>query len=207
MDIVKICKQYSLLSPERLLNNMESTRLVDAGKIPGDIVEVGVFKGGSMLSMMLTCTEPRDFYLYDTFEGMTPPIDADVDLTGKKASDILEQVMCYAGIEEVKRNIFAHTEVPSERIHFVKGDILKNEVFPQKIAILRIDTDWYESTKYELEHFYPLVSEGGVIIIDDYGHWKGCRKAVDEFIAGKDITLIPIDYTGVYFVKNLRRDL
>jgi O-methyltransferase len=201
MDTVSICKQYSALSNERLINNIESIRMVDAGKIPGDIVEVGVWRGGSILAMMLTCTEPRDFYLYDTFEGMTPPIDADVDYIGRKASDIFEKVKCDAGIEEVKRNIFAHAEVPSERIHFVQGDILKNEVFPSKIAVLRLDTDWYESTKYELEHFYPLVSEGGVIIIDDYGHWKGCRKAVDEFIADKDITLTRVDYTGVYFVK------
>ena len=74
---------------------------------------------------------------------------------------------------------------------------------PSGIALLRLDTDWYESTKHELEHLYPLLVSGGVIIIDDYGHWKGAKKAVDEYIKDNNLPLLlnRIDYTGRIGIK------
>jgi hypothetical protein len=87
-------------------------------------------------------------------------------------------------------------------VQYHVGDILKNTYYPERIALLRLDTDWYESTAHELAKFYDLVVPGGVVIIDDYGHWAGARKAVDEFLATRpEITLQQIDYTGVYFIK------
>jgi len=74
---------------------------------------------------------------------------------------------------------------------------------PGKIALLRLDTDWYESTAHELKHLYPLLVPGGVIIIDDYGHWEGARKAVDEYITAEKLPLLlnRIDYTGRIGIK------
>jgi len=200
-NLIDLCKNYSMISRERFLNNINSVEYIENNKIEGDIVEIGVWKGGSMLSMILSTKSNRDFYLYDTFEGMTEPTDLDLDYSNTPAKLILNDVKCLSTLDEVKENIYKHTD-KRENIHFIKGDILLNKTFPSKIALLRLDTDWYESTKYELENFYTLVSDGGVIIIDDYGHWKGCRKAVDEFIKDKNINLIPVDYTGVYFIKN-----
>jgi O-methyltransferase len=99
----------------------------------------------------------------------------------------------------VQRNISSHTSiVPNYHV----GDIVETIKVPSPIAVLRLDTDWYESTKFELETFYPHVSPGGYVIIDDYGHWKGCKQAVDEFLAlNPGITLTTIDYTGRYFIK------
>ena len=175
--------------------------------IKGDIVEIGVWKGGSILSMMLTyqcfkSDSDTKFHLYDTFEGMTPPDLYDVDYRGNTASVLLSQnrATCICNLESVKKNISSNTNlIPI----YHKGDILKNTFIPDKIAILRLDTDWYESTKYELDTFYNNVVTGGIVIIDDYGHWKGSKKAVDEFIfKNPSIKLNKIDYTGVFFFKN-----
>lgn len=110
---------------------------------------------------------------------------------------------CISHLDEVKTNIENNIHIPKNNIHYIVGDITKTQTFPDKIAILRLDTDFYESTSFELAHFYEKVSSGGYIIIDDYGHWKGCRKAVDEFlIKHPEIKLHIIDYTGVYFIKS-----
>jgi hypothetical protein len=133
---------------------------------------------------------------------MTSPTDADIDLNGHSAKQLLQHayVKCCSSLEEVQKNISNNTEVKNIKYHV--GDILQNTVFPEKIAILRLDTDWYESTAFELKHFYDKVVPGGVIIIDDYGHWMGCRRAVDEFLLlHPEIKLTKIDYTGVYWLK------
>jgi len=198
-----------MISYERFQNNIESVNYIQKNKIEGDIVEIGVWKGGSMMSMILAYEKyaetERNFHLYDTFSGMTPPLDIDADYAGVPATvgmltSVLIKAECpYA---EVYANIKRHVKYDMNRISFVTGDILKNTVYPEKIAILRLDTDWYESTKFELEHFYKYVVPGGIIIIDDYGHWKGCKRAVHEFLdLNPEIELIPIDQTGVYFIK------
>jgi hypothetical protein len=108
---------------------------------------------------------------------------------------------CIASLEHVKQNINT-TNYDTSYIHYVKGNILNNQIFPDKISILRLDTDFYDSTKHELETFYDLVSPGGIIIIDDYGFWNGSRRATDEFLQDKPhIKLYHIDNTGVFFLK------
>ena len=91
------------------------------------------------------------------------------------------------------------------RTHFVAGDVEQTipGVVPEQISLLRLDTDWYESTRHELKHLYPRLIRGGVLIIDDYGHWKGARQAVDEYLAetGAKLLLNRIDYTGRAAVK------
>ncbi len=205
-EIIDICKQYSMISRERFLNNIQSVKYIEEKEIPGDIVEIGVWKGGSILSMMLeykkTSKMKRTIHLYDTFEGMTPSTTDDKDFNNISADHIIEKnpfFRCIGTLEEVKRNISQHVDIIPE---YHVGDILQNSYVPEMIALLRLDTDWYESTKYELDTFYEYVSPGGIIIIDDYGHWKGCKKAVDEFLSTHpDITLNMIDYTGCYFIK------
>lgn len=130
-----------------------------------------------------------DIWLYDTFEGMTLPTEIDLAHDGTRALGFFDKDMpdawisCIAGIEEVRNNMIL-TEYPGDRIHYVAGPV--EETIPanlpsEQISLLRLDTDWYASTKHELENLFPMVSEGGVLIIDDYGHWQGSRKAVDEF--------------------------
>jgi choline dehydrogenase-like flavoprotein len=133
---------------------------------------------------------------------MTEPTELDRDLNGNTAKALLkshELVQAVGHLNEVQQNIQTHTcIIPKYHI----GDILKNEYYPEKIAVLRLDTDWYESTRFELDNFYDKVVPGGYVIIDDYGHWKGCKQAVDEFLATRpEITLTGIDYTGVFFRK------
>jgi hypothetical protein len=97
----------------------------------------------------------------------------------------------YSPIEDVRRNLLG-TGYPTDRLHFVKGkveDTIPGET-PEQIALLRLDTDWYGSTKHEMQHLYPLVAQGGVLIVDDYGHWQGARSAVDEYLATNGIHLL-----------------
>jgi hypothetical protein len=109
-----------------------------------------------------------------------------------------------ADLADVKRNM-ALTGIESDQMIFVKGkveDTIPNTI-PEQIALLRLDTDWYESTKHELIHLYPKLIKKGILIIDDYGHWKGCKEAVDEYFAQHKIHLMlnRIDYTGRLAVK------
>jgi hypothetical protein len=150
----------------------------------------------------------RDLYLFDTYEGMTEPTANDVDYAGKQAADILRQDPDYtcsnAPLEQVKELLYA-TGYPKEKIHFAKGKVEETipGSAPESICLLRLDTDWYASTKHELEQLYPRLSEAGVIIIDDYGHWRGSRQACDEYFAenGMQLLLNRIDYTGRMAVK------
>jgi O-methyltransferase len=153
----------------------------------------------------------RNIYLFDTFEGMTPPTDADVDQSGTRADDLLAKsdrnenyVWAHSPIDEVRSNL-EKTGYPMERFVLVKGDVCKTipEHGPETISILRLDTDWYESTRHELECFFPRLVERGVLIIDDYGHWKGANKAVNEYFAGqgRKYLMHRIDYTGRALLK------
>jgi hypothetical protein len=200
-------KDHTITSPERIKSLYESLEYIKDKNIEGDLVECGVFKGGNVLGMRNFCKANKlnkKIWGYDTFEGMTAPLDCDVDLHGRPAKDILGQVMCSCSYEEVT-NLLNDGENLVE-LQLVKGDVLQTlnsvENIPDKISLLRLDTDWYESTKFELEKLFPLVSIGGIIIIDDYGHWGGCRIAVDEFFKNSDYTFEQIDYTGIKIIKH-----
>ena len=195
-------KDYTLTSGHRLYSLYNAVRYLDEQKIRGDFVECGVYKGGSSMLMALTTNYPnRKIWLYDTFEGMTEPCKYDVDLEGQKASEHMDEewIQCIAPLDEVKRNM-AKTTYPHNLLKFIQGDVaqtLYDEV-PGKIALLRLDTDFYESTKVELEQLFPRLIFGGVLIIDDYGHWKGSKKAVDEYFRKNNIKMLlhPMDYSG-----------
>jgi hypothetical protein len=128
----------------------------------------------------------------------------DVDIHGHKAEKILSSVMCISSLDEVKKNLSA-CKFPN--VKFVVGDILETlnvkKNIPKQIALLRLDTDWYQSTKKEMDVLYPVLSEQGVLIVDDYGHWKGSKKAVDEYFenANQKPNIERIDYTGIKIIK------
>ncbi len=202
---------YTLTSPERLFALRQSVQYVVRRGIPGDIVECGVWKGGSMMAVARTLLESsppvRTLHMFDTFEGMSKPTDVDIDFEGRPASAMFEQSgepwVC-SPLSEVQRNL-QETGYPAELMRFVKGRVEETipEYAPPSIALLRLDTDWYESTYHELVHLYPRLSVGGVLIIDDYGHWAGARKAVDDYFAQHRLAVLlhRIDYTGRICVK------
>jgi hypothetical protein len=205
-----------MTSPERVFALRESVKYLVQNKIHGDIVECGVWKGGSMMAVARTLMESgaldRRLFLFDTFSGMTPPTGVDVNFEGTPAAHLLSEsteksnssIWAYGGLEEVKRNLRT-TGYPEERTVFVKGRVEDTipEHAPDRIALLRLDTDWYESTRHELSHLYPRLSQGGVLIIDDYGHWAGARKAVDSYMTEHNLPLLlhRIDYTGRICIK------
>ena len=149
----------------------------------------------------------RSLWLYDTFDGMSEPTDKDVDFLGKTASHLLQaedpqdakSVWCRSSIGQV-RSVMEQTSYPHQQINLVEGKVEETllQHRPAQIALLRLDTDWYESTRLELEMLFPLISPGGVLIIDDFGHWQGCRRAVEEYFRKHQVSMMlnRIDYTG-----------
>nr|QBK91309.1 MAG: methyltransferase [Pithovirus LCPAC202] len=201
--IYKMIQPFTELSKKRIENNMMLVDYVTKNKIQGAIVEIGVWKGGSIMSMIMQSNQlgtTRKFYIYDTFSEITPPKDVYVDYAGRKTSDYIDYIQRKSPLNDVKENVFSVTPNHSD-LFFIKGDINKNTIYPDKISILRIGVDLYESIKHSLKTFYPLVESGGYVIINDYGHQKGSKKATDEFVADKNIKLETIDYSGVFWVK------
>lgn len=184
--------------------------------VEGCFVECGVWRGGSSMAMALALLQEQDtqraLHLFDTFEGMTQPLDIDRKRDGTLAKDHLKrdpgrvgEVWAVATLEDVQTNMRS-TGYPEDRICFRKGPV--EETIPRhspegQIALLRLDTDWYESTRHELIHLFPKLSKGGILIIDDYGHWAGARKAVDEYFAESQppYFLHRIDSDGRHLVK------
>jgi O-methyltransferase len=217
MEIYKKCKPYTMTSDERMYSLYKAIEYTLDNNIKGDFVECGVWKGGSSMLIALTLLQKgitnRNIYLYDTFEGMSAPTDADVAHSGESAGKLLSEqdkakadsVWCYSPIDAVKANLLS-TGYPEKHLFFVKGkveDTLPITV-PSIISLLRLDTDWYESTKIEMEVLYPLLEKQGILIIDDFGFWEGARRAIVEYFekAGKIPYLHRIDDTGRLIIKN-----
>jgi O-methyltransferase len=219
-DVVAKVRPYSITSAPRILSVVDAVRYCVEREVPGAFAECGVWRGGSIIAMILTLQElgrtDRDLYLYDTFEGMTEPTEHDVSAFGRSAVDIWSEAQEGSGVafpeyfnedftEEIVRENVLGTGYPAERVHFVRGTVEETlpDQAPPEIALLRLDTDWYESTRHELVHLYPRLVEGGVLIIDDYGHWEGARRAVDEYFGSEAAPLLlsRIDYTARIAVK------
>jgi O-methyltransferase len=217
--IIDRVRPYTMTSDERLQALIDAVRYCVRRNVPGDFAECGVWRGGSVLAMLLTLQEEgvsdRDVHLFDTFEGMTAPTEHDVSSIDPPALETWSQTEGKAWSQFFDESIFNLEQVrealttsgyPAHRLHFVKGpveDTLPTNA-PNQLALLRLDTDWYESTRHELEHLYPRLTDGGVLIIDDYGHWDGARRAVDEYLeqTGQQLLLNRIDYTGRIAVKH-----
>jgi hypothetical protein len=214
--LAELCMPFTMTSMERLYAVYKSVEYLSKNNTVGDYVECGVWKGGSAMMMAYAllanrCTDKK-IWLYDTYEGMTEPSENDISYAKHSAKKKYKETAhpeggtnwCRSELDEVRDNLYK-TGYPKENFIFIKGKveetIPKNQ--PEKIALLRLDTDWYESTKHELHQLYPALSEKGVLIIDDYGHWLGCKQAVDEYFSETkgSILLNRIDYTGRLLIK------
>lgn len=206
-DIISAVRPFTMTDAEKLYALISSVRYVHARRVPGAIVECGVWRGGSVLAAALTLrslgVDDREIHLFDTFAGMPPPSAVDRYVTGGSADDHLaatgenSAVWAKASLAEVERNLSA-SGYPRERLHFVAGRVEETlpERAPAVIALLRLDTDWYESTRHELRHLYPRLVSGGVLILDDYGEWEGARLATDEFLAEEGAELLLVRVSG-----------
>lgn len=217
-ELYALCQPYTMTTIERMYALYKSVEYIVHNKIPGDMVECGVWQGGSAMMiahslLKFGCTDKK-IYLYDTYEGMSAPTEKDISFRGESADYLLTKfardkennpVWAIAGISAVKNNMFS-TNYPAENILFIQGKV--EETIPAQspgdLSLLRLDTDWYESTYHELLHLYPLLSPKGVLILDDYGHWKGAREATDQYFAEKKIPVLltRVDYGGRLFVKS-----
>ena len=198
--IIRTVSPYTMTNPEKLYAVIMAARYITRYQIPGAVVECGVWRGGSMHAFARALdavgAHERDLYLFDTYEGMTAPGVRDRRGDGRTAADLMaaygktSRVWAYASLEDVQAG-FARVPYPQERVHFIKGPVeqtIPGEA-PERIAVLRLDTDWYESTAHELAHLYDRLVPGGVLLLDDYGWWQGSREAVDEFLARTDARL------------------
>lgn len=211
IDLCREVAPFTMTTPEATYVLAEAVRHVVSNGLPGAIVECGVWKGGSMMAAAKTLLSlgktDVDLFLFDTFEGMSEPTEKDIHWTGETAKTQLAReekgaslTWARATLEEVQRAM-SSIPYPPSRIHFVKGrveDTLPDQAPPQ-IALLRLDTDWYESTRHELIHLYPRVVPGGVLIVDDYGWWRGAAEATDEYFRANGPTpfLVRVDADGV----------
>jgi O-methyltransferase len=204
-ELVNFVRPYTMTSPERIYALAQAVRYVVRHKIPGDVVECGVWRGGSMMAvarLLLQLGETdRHLYLFDTFEGMTAPTEKDLHYSGIPAAEFWkkQEKWCHSPIDEVRHNLL-QTDYDPDRVHFIKGRVEETipEKSPEQISLLRLDTDWYESTRHELVHLFPRLCPGGVLLLDDYGWWRGARQATDEYIEKHDARLLlnRIDATG-----------
>lgn len=216
--IIREVKPYTMTGSARVHCLIQAVRYIVENHISGDMVECGVWKGGSMLAVIRTLqllkAPPRMLWLYDTYEGMPAPTAEDIGRDGKPASVQFEQhrdgepekgsQWCRSPFEEVQ-GVLAATGYPANMIRMVKGkveDTIPGQM-PGSIALLRLDTDWYSSTKHEMEHLFPVLVSHGVMIVDDYGCWQGSRKAVDEYksVNGIPLLLQRIDNSARITVK------
>ncbi len=209
LELYEKCRTETMTSLERMYALYNATRYIVANGIAGDFVECGVWRGGSVMLIALTLARlgdtGRTLWLYDTFAGMTPPQEIDVQtMSGRPARAVLDEDAANGPFRGIAAREIAEKNLRGyPNVRFIEGDVLSTipSFAPPAIALLRLDTDWYASTRHELEHLYPRVTAGGVLIIDDYGYWSGARKATDEYFGGNGPLLHRIDYTGRICVK------
>jgi len=215
LDILKKIKDFSMCSIPNHWAIIQSIKYINENKIEGDLVESGVYKGGNLILMNYLNDKlnlSKKIFAYDTFEGMPEENKKiDYDLTNKSASETRKQYnnkeWCYASLNLVKENLSKFDKSFEKKFKFIKGKVedtlLKEENLPKKISFLRLDTDFYESTKKELEILFPRLEKNGILIIDDYGHWKGSKKATnDYFQKDKKFRFFHrIDYASRLYIK------
>lgn len=187
--IIDIYLRRLTMTPiERLFTTFDACKHVFLQGTPGAFAECGVWRGGHAIlakSLFHLWGDSRDVYLYDTYSGMTTPSHDDVEhLTNISALRLFRTNWLSCSLEEVQKG-FLETQTPLDNVHFIEGDVcatlLVPSNLPTQISVLRLDTDWYASTRAGVRTLYPLVVTGGLLIVDDYGHWQGARKAIDEY--------------------------
>ena len=213
MNLIRIVKPYTGLSYPRLSKLHEIASNIVKARVDGNFVECGVCDGGSagLLAYVARHNRNCNIWLFDSWEGLPEPKECDVSIRGEPGA----RGMALGSEEKVRELLFEKLDLKAETIHLVKG--WYDDSIPAcrenigDIALLHIDCDWYESTKLCLEELYDRVVKGGFVVIDDYGFWKGCEIAVDEFIESRNLqielnktyesNIVGIDYESVYFQK------
>lgn len=201
---LSIAQPFTKSTPARLKAMASALMEIDRTEVPGDVVECGVWHGGNIILARLLSPKRR-CWLFDTFEGMTPPGPED----GPKAHSKYEgktrggHKMSAVSLATVETNLARTKTYHPDLTRFVVGPVeqtLRMMHQPEEVALLRLDTDWYESTKVELQVLWPKLQKGGFLIVDDYGHWPGARRAVDEYFGGPP-DHVKIDYTCILILK------
>ena len=204
--VLNTVKPYSLLSDERLLGIYKIATALETNRVKGCFAEFGVCNGGSagiLAAVAHRFRSGRCIWLFDSFEGMPTPGELDVAHNGEPG----QKGMTRGDEATVRELLFDRLKLDPSHIRIVKGwfetSVPPHHAAIGPIAMLHVDCDWYDSVRFCFEQFYDQVVPGGFIVIDDYGHWRGARKAVDEFIAqrGLNVEIHQIDYTGVFFQK------
>jgi O-methyltransferase len=206
---------YTMVGYKRLDNAYKLAKLIEKENLSGSFVECGVWRGGCIAAMAYVSkveNSGRKIWAFDSFQGMPAPTQNDGEKAKKYASNdvsgkLLPISRCIGPRKDLEKILFSKLKIDKKNVFICQGWFQETVPFYKKqigpIAILRLDGDWYESTRVCLENLFDNVIRGGYVIIDDYGHWDGCRKAIDEFIDGRNIRveLKKIDYTGRYFQK------
>lgn len=215
MEMYNFCKPYTMLPIERMYSLYNATHYIFENKIEGDLVECGVWKGGACMLMGIMMKEyesNRKIWMYDTFTGMTKPNDEEFDVSiNKKCGELYakNKNWCRSEFKELMSNMkSAIGEVGLDNnLVVLEGDVCTDldtdENLPKEISLLRLDTDFYKSTRKELEILYPKLVSGGVLIVDDYGQFSGAKKAVDEYFIKNGIKMLlnRVDYSCVVGVR------
>jgi O-methyltransferase len=194
----------------------EALNVIDRA-VTGSIVECGVWRGGCSIAMLLAQREQfgavkRKAYLLDSFEGLPPATDRDGPLALAWQADSEGPMFfdnCRASLPEVQTTL-RNLQIPAGSYELIQGwfdqtvPALAERLHSERIALLRLDADWYASTMVCLDHLVPIVSDGGVVLLDDYYAWDGCARAVHDFLSHHDLAYrvrsIP-DFAGAYFIK------
>lgn len=205
MHLFAKVEPYTMAGLERSYSLYKSLAFLHHNNIKGDLVECGVWRGGSCMLMAYYLQSvgdtSRKIYLYDTFEGMTQPGDADGEKEKQEWKRLQQNEQtnnwCLSPLEEVKANMMK-SGYPANNLIYVKGKVEDTlpGTMPTEIALLRLDTDWYASTLHELKHLFPLLAQKGILLIDDYGVWQGAQKATDEYFSNQPYFLQRIDSSG-----------
>jgi len=206
-EIWKSVRRFTMTDKKRvnaLINAVEYTIRKD---IPGDFVECGVWRGGSIMTMIKTLQllgVERRVWLYDTFEGMSEPTEVDTH-RGKNGNILMKtnpNNRCIAELDRVKKGIESLNY--GGEVNYVQGKVEDTipVTLPGKIGLLRLDTDWYESTRHEMLHLYPLLEKDGILIVDDYNWWDGSTQAINEYFEGQDQQLTRISTCGILTIKS-----
>ena len=216
--LINLAQKYSMTPQIRIFNLLQSLRYLKNKKIDGDYVECGVWKGGNIILFKKFIEDEdenskRKIFAFDTYGGMTEPDKNDYDISNNIPANILlkddknkqTNLWGICNLENVKKNIQSCVN-NIENIKFIEGPVETTlntaSNLPDKISLLRLDTDWYSSTKKELDVLYDRVTSGGIIIIDDYGHWGGSKKAVDDFFLNKYVWMHYVDYACRLIIKD-----
>jgi O-methyltransferase len=200
--ITKLVRPHTLVGPERIHNLCALAQRAEEEQIPGDVIECGVYNGGTAAILARIATRSqmnRTVWLFDSFQGMPETNEKD----GKQAQEYVGKVV--GSLDQVKQ-LLRKAGANMDRVKIVAG--LFQDTFPRvdikQTALLNLDCDWYESVKLCLEKFYDSVVPGGFVSIDDYGHWPGCREAVDTFFKKRGLSyeLRHVDYSARWFQKS-----